>query len=313
MKQLLFLPLLAIFSIFCISSCTKKTADPPPVLIDERIEITPTDQAVLVGENVQFEVKLFDNMGNLSTKQLTLTWSSTDETIATISANGTATGLSKGQVQINVQYLNLTATALLNVLEKDQPDEPKQIASINITPSEPVFLLLNEELILSAEAKDIDNEVLPDVKEFNWRSSDGNIVSVSETGLVKALDYGQVEIIAESGGIQSSPTIISIGKQGTFQGKNGYNVAGTVTLKATNDNLELNFLDDFSASDGPDVRIYLSKSIDNINQSLELATLNSNGAQSYNLPADVSITEYRYVVIWCKQFGVLFGNADLGE
>jgi hypothetical protein len=37
------------------------------------------------------------------------------------------------------------------------------------------------------------------------------------------------------------------------------------------------------------------------------------GDQNYDVPADVDLTRYRAVTIWCRRFGVNFGTAPLGE
>ncbi|MEL6921688.1 MAG: DM13 domain-containing protein, partial [Pseudomonadota bacterium] len=35
------------------------------------------------------------------------------------------------------------------------------------------------------------------------------------------------------------------------------------------------------------------------------------GDQTYTIPADVDLKQYKSVVIWCEQFGVLFSPATL--
>lgn len=36
------------------------------------------------------------------------------------------------------------------------------------------------------------------------------------------------------------------------------------------------------------------------------------GDQNYEVPAEVNITEYSTVVVWCRQLSVAFGATDLG-
>jgi hypothetical protein len=44
----------------------------------------------------------------------------------------------------------------------------------------------------------------------------------------------------------------------------------------------------------------------------ELGPLKGNiGDQNYVIPGDVNLADYKSVVVWCKQFGVLFSAADL--
>ena len=37
----------------------------------------------------------------------------------------------------------------------------------------------------------------------------------------------------------------------------------------------------------------------------------NNGNQNYNIPDGTDLSKYDSVLIWCKQFSVLFGNAEL--
>ena len=46
-------------------------------------------------------------------------------------------------------------------------------------------------------------------------------------------------------------------------------------------------------------------------QYVELARLRGNkGNQVYDIPADVNLSQYRSVSIWCKRFAVSFGAAE---
>ena len=75
----------------------------------------------------------------------------------------------------------------------------------------------------------------------------------------------------------------------------------------------------FEATNGPDLEVWLVKaggiaaSADVKNSAwLSLGPLKGNiGDQNYVIPADVNVTDYKSVVVWCKQFGVLFSPADL--
>ena len=86
--------------------------------------------------------------------------------------------------------------------------------------------------------------------------------------------------------------------------------AGTQILRFT----------EFEATNGPDLEVWLvasgeiKQSRDVINSKfVSLGPLKGNiGDQNYVLPKAVKASDYRSVVIWCKQFGVLFASARLG-
>jgi hypothetical protein len=68
--------------------------------------------------------------------------------------------------------------------------------------------------------------------------------------------------------------------------------------------------DNFKTDAGPDLRIYMAedKSVSNF---IEITNKVENGNKSYVLPKTWDSAKQRQVLIWCKQFSVLFGSAEL--
>jgi hypothetical protein len=97
---------------------------------------------------------------------------------------------------------------------------------------------------------------------------------------------------------------------GNFSGINNYQVQGTAKIFDNNGVKELRF-ENFSASNGPDLRVYLSKD-QSASSFISLGKLKSvSGNQNYSIPGNPDFKEYRYVHIWCEQFTVRFGTAIL--
>lgn len=70
-------------------------------------------------------------------------------------------------------------------------------------------------------------------------------------------------------------------------------------------------LENFESINGPDLKVYLSEDL-NAESYLSLGDLKGNiGSQNYEISSDVDIEKYDKVLIWCEQFSVLFGSADL--
>lgn len=89
---------------------------------------------------------------------------------------------------------------------------------------------------------------------------------------------------------------------------------GTAKLIAYPDGSHILRFEDFSVVNGPDVYVYLSRSttptgdIDSLADYIDLGLLKGNiGNQNYELPPGAE--DYQTVVLWCKQFGVLFPYA----
>jgi hypothetical protein len=95
-----------------------------------------------------------------------------------------------------------------------------------------------------------------------------------------------------------------------------HNAEGVARILAVNDGEtehRILRLENFKSTNGPDLYVYLSKDPRSIDDGyIELARLKGNiGNQNYHVPDDVNLEEYSNVLIWCKQFSVLFGYADL--
>jgi len=77
----------------------------------------------------------------------------------------------------------------------------------------------------------------------------------------------------------------------------------------------------FATSNGPDVHVYLVAANDATDSDMvkkagfrEIAALKGNvGDQNYDLPADLDLSKYRAVTIWCQRFGVNFATAPLSS
>jgi hypothetical protein len=77
--------------------------------------------------------------------------------------------------------------------------------------------------------------------------------------------------------------------------------------------------EDLRTDNGPDLKVYLSTNpVDGPEGAfdddvVDLGRLQGNvGSQNYELPADVDLSRYRSVVIWCDRFNSAFGAAPLG-
>lgn len=94
---------------------------------------------------------------------------------------------------------------------------------------------------------------------------------------------------------------------------------GTATIHDLGGGHRVLRLTDFATSNGPDVRVYLvaaadAKDNETVTKAgfVELGELKGNeGDQNYDVPADLDLTKYRAVTIWCRRFGVNFATAPL--
>ena len=102
---------------------------------------------------------------------------------------------------------------------------------------------------------------------------------------------------------------------GKFIGINDgiHNAEGVVKVIALDDGTSVLRLENFKATNGPDLYVYLAtdKSASDI---VNLGRLKGNiGNQNYDIPAGTNLTKYNTALIWCKAFSVLFGSAQLAS
>jgi hypothetical protein len=94
--------------------------------------------------------------------------------------------------------------------------------------------------------------------------------------------------------------------------------AGTATLAQTSDGRVVLQFADFSVTPGPDLEVWLvvdatpgTSAAVLASEWVSLGPLQSpEGAQTYEIPADVDASAYGSVVIWCEDFSVLFAVAS---
>jgi len=111
---------------------------------------------------------------------------------------------------------------------------------------------------------------------------------------------------------QEEPSILYVGE---FVGVNDgiHNAEGQVKVLELNDSTNFLRLEDFKATNGPDLYVYLStdKSASDI---VNLGRLKGNvGNQNYEIPQGTDLSKYATVLIWCQAFSVLFGSAELEQ
>lgn len=97
--------------------------------------------------------------------------------------------------------------------------------------------------------------------------------------------------------------------QGDFVPTSGITVAGGVKIYFDSNQYKLK-LENFSISDGPDLKVYLSKS----STPTEFVNLGSlNPASVYSIPESAAISDYKFVLIHCQEYNHLFAAASLNQ
>ena len=295
-----------------LSACKKKGVEveqPPVVVVNvpERLELTPTSSNAIVTGTVQFTAKFFNTLGVEAPLPATAVWSSMNTAIATVSASGLATGVTSGSTTIKITYNAIIASSPITITANTN-----QLASVSITQSAAQDLLLGQTTLLTASGANAAGGAISGLT-FSWMSSSPTLASVTAAGMVTASGYGSANIAATAMGVQSSPVTINVIRQGNFS---LMGATGTAKLRIENGILKLTTSSNFSVAGAPDLRIYLNNNASNVTGAVQVASLSTtgqtSGARSWNVPMPTTITQYRYAVVWCAQFGGVYGVVDFG-
>jgi uncharacterized protein YjdB len=173
------------------ATITATAADGSGVKATKRIDVLQQPQAVAFKEppaqlSVGTNQKITAVVSPSNTSDKTLLWTSSNESVATVSKNGTVTPLYPGQVTI-------TATA---------KDFPNVLASTDFTvvqPAQKIEMSESKLNILVQETDQLTYVISPDYttnKAVVWSSSRPEVASVDQNGLVSAHKRGTATITA---------------------------------------------------------------------------------------------------------------------
>jgi len=91
----------------------------------------------------------------------------------------------------------------------------------------------------------------------------------------------------------------------------GHPASGEVLVIARPGEPTIVRFENYVGTNGPDLFVYLAKDLD-ATEFISLGRAKGNeGNSNYEVPADVDISEYKYVMTWCRLFGVLFDYAEI--
>jgi uncharacterized protein YjdB len=161
------------------------------------VVVTPSTSNIIAGGFVQLSAATLDGQGNALAGR-TVTWSSSNQTIAVVSSTGRVQSVSAGTVTITATSEGVTGTA--SVTMSNVP-----IASIVVTPSS-ATMVIGQATTLVATPRDAQgNQLLG--RTIAWASSNVAVATVNANGDVTAIGPGTAQISATSELIQGFAAI----------------------------------------------------------------------------------------------------------
>ncbi len=162
------------------------TSVPQPVA---SVSIQAVAEPLMVGATLRLTVVALDVTGEIVTGR-PVGWSSSDEAVATVNAEGVATGLAEGQAVITAECEGKTGTVDLVV--------EVEVGSV-LVEADTNEILPGTTLQLRAKALSADYTEL--IRQITWRSLDPMRATVNEQGVVTGRSEGPVSIEASTRGV----------------------------------------------------------------------------------------------------------------
>ena len=173
---------------------------PPAPAPVATVSVAVNPAAVLVGQTATATATLADSTGTVLSGR-SITWSSSNTSVATVDATGTVRAVSAGSALIQATSEGKSGSASISV----SAPAPIPVASVSVSPAS-ATLQVGATVQLSATTFDANNNVLTG-RVVGWSSTNTAIATVSSTGLVRAVAAGSVSITASSEGRTATAAI----------------------------------------------------------------------------------------------------------
>ncbi len=178
-----------------IGSCGGDSSGPPPVAT---VAITPSPASVAVGTTQQLTATARDASG-VTVPGTTTTWSSANQSIATVGSSGLVTAVAIGTTTVTARINGVGGNVTVNVT-------PPPVAIVTIEPPAP-STTVGGVVQLTATPRDAAGGALTG-RVVTWSSGNQTIATVGVVnGLVAGVSVGSTQIIATVEGVTGSVTV----------------------------------------------------------------------------------------------------------
>ncbi len=182
---------------------TPTTTTPAPPTVSA-VHVTPATSTILKGQTAQFSATVVDSTGAAISGQ-TVTWSSSNQTIATVSATGLATAMAAGSAVITATSGSKSATVSVTVTQPAPPPAPVASATGEQAVWSDAFVNsigTNVHLDYTSQpyVTAFSTIVLPRLQEIGIRHLRTSLVATSNDGWMRAY-YSRVNALHNQLGI----------------------------------------------------------------------------------------------------------------
>lgn len=161
------------------------------------VNVSPGSATALQNDTLRFQAAVLGDNG-LPVTDAVVTWSTADERIATVDANGLVTARDSGRVDVVASAEGRSGSATLLV-------QLRPVSAVIVTP-DVVGLSPGGSIQLNARAEDAQGRPLPG-RRVAWSSSNAQVASVDNAGRVTAHSSGSAQITATIDGVSGEAHI----------------------------------------------------------------------------------------------------------
>ncbi|HJR63395.1 MAG TPA: Ig-like domain-containing protein [Gemmatimonadaceae bacterium] len=206
------------------SGTAQITVNPVPV---GSVTVEPSSVTLNPTQTRQLTATVRDGSGNVLTGR-TITWTTSNALIATVSNSGLVTALLPGSATITATAQGVEGTATVTV-------NPFPVGSVSVDPTS-ATVFIGRTTQLTATVRNTQGEVMTG-QAVTWSSSNSNVATVSTSGLVTGVASGTATITATSGGRSGTSAItvtpVPTGSVTVTPDVGSVIVGQTITLTAT--------------------------------------------------------------------------------
>ena len=160
-----------------------------------RVDVSPTSvEFSALGDSVQLTAAPFD-ANDSAVEDATVTWSSEDDAVATVDANGLVTAAGNGTANITAQADAASGAAAVTVSQV--------IVEMDVVPAARTLFSLGDTIRLVASGVDANGHHGPALA-VTWMSEHEAVATVDSTGLVTAVRTGSTDVFATTGELRDS-------------------------------------------------------------------------------------------------------------
>jgi len=286
--------------------------------VDPDIRISNTIISILEGHQHQFIARFFDESGT-KVENPTLVWRVDPPSAVSITQDGTIKAITAGQATVIVQTTGLQG----NIIEARTTFTVTAVASNETTTTETSTMTTDTETSTmttdtetSTMTTDTETSTMTTGTETSTMTT-GTETSTMTTGTeTSTMTTGTETSTMTTGTETSTMTGVVVAPQffeGELRSTSSYALVGKFRYEHDGTRITLSLDSSYRASTSiPRLFIYLGNNPKTVNGAFEIGEVKVfSGAHQYVLPPSIELTDYKYIIYWCKPYSVPVGEGQI--